>query len=168
VKHVILKVLGYVLFAGIVFGLFVVAVIPFEMYKKSQAESWPSRTGVITKSFTSRQRGSGGRGGNAPYVRPEICGNYRDNGEEFCVTRVRYGGFRFGEGRETAEETVARYPVGREVVIHYSPDDPKETVLEASSPWTEMFALLGLAIAFLLLPVILWLFRKRIEPGRYV
>jgi len=148
--------------------LFVMAAIPFELYKKSQAESWPSRTGVITKSFTSRQSGSSGRSGSAPYVKAEICGAYKDNGEAFCVTRVRYGGFRFGEARRSAEETVARYPVGTTVDIHYSPDDPKETVLEASSPWTEMFVLLGLAIVFLLLPVILWLFRKQIEPGRYV
>jgi hypothetical protein len=167
VKDVFLKVLGYVLFAGLAFGLFVVAVIPYEMYRKSQAETWPSRAGVITKSFTSRQSGSAGRTG-APYVKAELCGTYKDNGEAFCVTRVRYGGFRFGEGRGSADETVARYPVGTPVDIHYSPDDPKETVLEASSPWTEMFILLGLAVAFLLLPVLLWLFRKQIEPGRYV
>jgi len=45
--------------------------------------------------------------------------------------------------------------------------NPKETVLEARSSWTEMYVMLGLGIGFLLLPVLLWAFRKRIDPVRY-
>jgi hypothetical protein len=162
-KNALRKIIGIVLLAGILFGLFVVVTIPFEMSKKAQAEGWPSRKLVITQSYASDQRGSTG----ARYSKVEICGKYADTGERVCVRRVRYGGFRWGGGKAGALEAVARYPVGSEVDIYYSPDDPKETVLEARSPWTEMFVLLGLGIAFLLLPVILWVFRARIEPDRY-
>lgn len=62
---------------------------------------------------------------------------------------------------------VADYPVGREIDVYYSPKDPRETVLEARSSWREMYILLGLGIGFLLLPLFLWIFRKRIEPERY-
>ena len=157
------KFAAFVLLAGIAFGLFVVVVLPFTMFEKAQAEAWPSRKGVITLSYAHHKRSWT----NGWYWRPELCGTYKDDGQRFCVVRVRYGSFRFGEGKAQALEAVARYPVGREVDVYYAPDDPGKTVLEAISPWTEMFTLLGFGIGFLLLPVLLWLFRKRIEPERY-
>jgi hypothetical protein len=80
---------------------------------------------------------------------------------------IRFGGFRFGGGEKAAFETVARYPVGREIDIYASPENPKETVLESRSSWEEMRILFGLGVGFLLLPVFLWLFRRQIEPERY-
>ena len=103
-----------------------------------------------------------------PYYTAEVCGIYKDNGEKFCVDRIRYGGFRFGAGKDAARETVARYPVGSELDVYHDRGDPKTTVLEASSPWTEMFVLLGIAIGFLMIPVFLWLLRKIIAPQRAV
>jgi len=160
-KNVFEKILGYVILAGLLFGLFIVVTIPFEMYKKAEAEKWPSRRGVVTTSYAHLNRGSAGRSGSGPWWRAEVCGNYSDNGERFCVSRIRYGGFRWGAGKAQAFETVARYPVGREVDVYYSPKNPRDTVLEAHSSWQEMKTLLGLGIGFLLLPVIPWLFRKR-------
>lgn len=161
------KLIGFVLLAGIVFGLFVVVVAPIEMYKKVKAETWPSRKGVITASYARHHRGGFGRSPGGPYWKAEVCGRYSDNGERFCVSRIRFGGFRFGGGKAGALETVAGYPAGMRVDIYYSPENPKETVLEAHSSWNEMFILLGLGIGFLLLPVFLWVFRKKIEPERY-
>ena len=167
-KGIVGKLIGFVLLAGIVFGLFVVVVAPIEMYKKAQAESWPSRKAMVTKSYASHRRGGGSlRHGSSMYWAVEVCGAYKDNGEKFCVARIRYGGFRWGEGKSAAFEEVAKYPVGREVDVYFSPEDPKETVLEAVSPWTEMLALFGLGMVFLLLPVFLWVFRKKLEPQRY-
>jgi hypothetical protein len=165
VKSFLHKALATILFAGLMFGLFVIVFIPFEMYKKSQAESWPSRSGVVTLSTATRHSGSAGRTGAAPYYTADVCGIYEDNGEKFCVDRIRYGGFRFGAGKDAARDTAARYPVGSKVDVYHDPDDPRTTVLEASSPWTEMLVLLGLAIGFLLVPLFLWLLRK-IAPRR--
>ncbi len=161
VKNAFGKIAGVALLIGIVFGLFVVVVAPFEMYAKAKAETWPSRKGVVTLSYASHKRGSK----NILYWSPEICGTYNDNGERFCVTRIRYGGIRFGEGEASAREAVARYPVKREVDVYYSPDNPRLTILEANSPWTQMYTLFGLGIALLLLPAMLWVFRKQIDPG---
>jgi uncharacterized membrane protein len=160
VKGLLGKLIGFVLLAGFVFGMFAVAVAPFEMFKKARRESWPSRKAVVTKSYASHRRGGGSlRHGSSMYWAVEVCGVYKDNGEKFCAARIRYGGFRWGEGKADAFDAVARYPVGREIDVYYSPDDPKETVLEAASSWAEMVTLLGLGIAFLLLPLFLWLFR---------
>jgi|RhiMethySRZTD1v2_1073278.scaffolds.fasta_scaffold579143_2 hypothetical protein len=163
-KTVLGKVAGVFLLAGILFGLFAIVTVPIEMSKKAEAENWPSRKAVITKSYADYRRGSGKSGG---YYRTEICGRYADTEQPFCVTQIRFGGFRFGAGKASALETVAKYPAGAEVDIYYSPDNPKETVPEARSSWTEMYVMLGLGIGFLLLPVLLWAFRKRIDPVRY-
>jgi hypothetical protein len=166
-KDILGKLGGFVILAGILFGLFVIVTVPFEWYKKAQAETWPAREAVITQSYVVQRRGSAGKHGSAPYSKAEICGIYTDNSEFFCVDRIRYGGFRFGGGRKAAEGTVAKYPEGIEIDIYHDPDDPQETVLEAQSPWIEMYVLLGLGMGFLLLPVVLWLLRERIEPHRY-
>jgi len=162
-KKMLGKLFGYVLLAGILFGLFTIVFVPIEMAKMAAAEKWPSRKGLITKSFA--QRHSSTR--RALWWRAEICGIYRDNGETFCVRRVSYGGFRFGSGEAEAHAAVAKYPVGREVDIYYSPKNPKETVLEARTSWKTMDTLLGLGIGLLLLPVLLWLFRRQLEPERF-
>jgi len=159
------KLMGVVVLAGILFGVFVVLFIPAELLQKADAESWPSRKGTITTSYAS-YHASFSRSGS-PFWRAEICGTYDDSGERFCARHIRFGGFRFGDGKAGVMETVARYPVGRRVDVYFSPDDPKETLLEARSSWQEMFTLLGLAVAFLVLPILLWLFRKKIDPRRY-
>ena len=46
-KEMSKKVVGFLILAGIIFGLFVVVVAPIEMYQKLNAESWPSRKGMI-------------------------------------------------------------------------------------------------------------------------
>lgn len=160
-------IVGFLLLAGIAAGLVLVVTLPFEMAKKAEAESWPSRKAVVTKSYVSRHRGGAGKFPRGPYAKPEICARYTDNGEEVCAARIRYGAIRLGEGETTARDTIARYPVGREIDVYFSPGDPKQTVLEAVSPWTEMYALLGVGIVLLLLPLVLWVSRSKIEPQRY-
>jgi len=162
IKKILGKLCGVVLLAGILFGLFTVVAVPSEMLKMADAEKWPSRKGLITKSYASRHVSTR----RPPWWRAEICGTYQDNGEKFCVRRVRYGSFRFGSGEVDAYAAVAKYPVGREVDIFYSPQNPKETVLEARTSWDAMLTLLGLGIGFLLLPILLWLFRRQLEPER--
>lgn len=160
-KELLARLFGLLLLGGMLMGLFVVLVMPFEMWRKLAAESWPSRPARITDAYVSAQRGRGGLA-----YRPMICARYEGETQTFCVSRLRYGGFVFGGGERQAREAVARYPEGSRVAIHYDPDDPKETVLEARSSWTEMLTLSGVAIGFLSLPVFLWLFRRRGGPVR--
>src|SRR5688500_406853 len=99
------------------------------MYQKAQAENWPAREAIITKTYISRHMGRV-KGGFVRYSKPEICGNYKDTNEFFCVDRIRYGGFRFGEGHDEALSALKKYPVAMEVDVYYDPDNPDETVLE--------------------------------------
>jgi len=159
------KLAGAALLLGFAFGLILMVFVPLEMFRKAEAEGWSSsRKGVITLSSASRRPYNDRPGRRSVSWRSEICGTYKDNGERFCVSRVRYGDFGWEAG---AREAAARYPVGREVDVYHSPDNPKETILEPVSPWTRMFVLLGIGIGLVLLPVVLWRFRKKLEPERY-
>jgi hypothetical protein len=159
--------IGVVLLVGIVFGLFAVVTVPIEMSRMAQAEHWPSRKAVITHSYTRHVRGSATRPRTNSSWKVEICGVYEDDGGKFCLSRVRYGDIRLGADKNGALEMVAKYPLGREVEVYYSPDNPKETILEPHAPWNKMIILLSAGIGFLLLPFFLWVFRKKIEPERY-
>lgn len=163
-KDIVGTLIGVILLVGIVFGLFAVVAAPLEMLKMADAETWPSRKGVIKTSSVVREPGFWKRG---PFWHADICGTYKDNGESFCISRVRYGDFRFRGDKAGSRETAAKYPVGREVDVYYSPDNPKETTLEPHASWQEMTVLLSLGIGFLFLPVLLWALRKKIEPERY-
>jgi hypothetical protein len=147
---------GIVILLGFLFGLLVLAFMPFELYRMHQARSWPSRDAVVVKAVASPQ-GSTRR----TFWKPAIRVRYRDTGEEIWLARVRFGEFRWRGARAGAEADVATYRPGTAVRVYHSPADPKETLLEPFAPWTTMLAMSALGAAGLLVPVVLFLFRKR-------
>jgi hypothetical protein len=147
--------LALVLLAGFVGGLFVLVVMPFELLPMHAARTWPARQGVIEASRTTFARGGGTR--PTPFWRVDIRGAYADSGEEFRISRIRYGDFRWGDGRAQAEADTRRYAVGSVVDVYYSPSSPSDTVLEPLAPWDTMLILLGLAVAFVATPPLLFL-----------
>lgn len=150
-------IIGFVLLACFILGLFLVLTVPFEMAWMAQAEHWPAREGLILSSSASRRVSLLGR----PYWVADICGIYLDNGVSFCVSRIRYGGFRFGEGEAQSKAAVAKYRVGSLVKIYYSADEPTKTILEPHGPWFVMACALGIGIALVLLPVLAFMSRHR-------
>ena len=155
-QNLIRKIVGFMLLAGFIFGLFLFVTIPFEMVQMARAERWPSRRGLIITSSASRRVSLLLR----PYWAADICGIYLDNGVGFCVSRIRYGGFRFDEGEAESREAVAKYHVGSQVNVYYAPDDPTTTILEPHGPWFIMAFVWGLGIGLVLLPVLIYMLRR--------
>ncbi|TRZ64568.1 MAG: DUF3592 domain-containing protein [Rhodocyclaceae bacterium] len=94
--------------------------------------------------------------------RAEICGRHKDTNDAFCIRRVRLGLHVGDQTRSSVLETIARYPVGREFDVFYSPENRNDTTLESHSSWHELFTAMGLAIAFLMSAVFWWAFRKMV------
>jgi len=157
VKNIFLKVLGISILLGFFVGLIAIVFVPVEMSKMSEAQTWPSRTGIITHSSASEVF-SKRRGNHWAYV---IRGTFSDTGEVFVITKVRYGDFYLGKGKSRSLDVVARYPRGSVVQIFYSPSHPDRMILEPFATWNEMFIVLGIGIGLVLLPFMLYLFRKR-------
>lgn len=158
IRGIIEKTIGLAILTGFIMGLVLVVFVPVELCKMAEARAWPSRKGLITVSHARRV--SSVR--RPAYWQAEIGGRFLDNGEKFWVSRVRYGDFRFGEGKASAMETVAKYSVGSEVDVYYSPTHPRQTILEPLAPWHTMGVAFGVGIGFVLLPVVLFVFRKQL------
>jgi hypothetical protein len=126
----------------------------------AEARGWPSQKGIITKSVASPKTGLLQR----PYWAAEICGVYKDNGVGFCVSRVRYGEFRFGDGEAASLTAVAKYPLGKEVDVYYSPFDPTTTILEPHASPSTMVITFALGIGLAFLPVLLFVLRSALAP----
>jgi hypothetical protein len=155
-QYLIGKIVGFILLAGFILGLFLFVTIPFEMVQMARAERWPSRQGMVMTSSASRRVSLLQR----PYWVADICGVYLDNGVGFCVSRIRYGGFRFDEGEADSRAAVAKYRVGSQVNVYYAPDDPTTTILEPHGPWFIMAFAWGLGIGLVLLPVLIYMLRR--------
>jgi hypothetical protein len=156
VRKILGRALGAIILLWFFFGLLVIVFMPFELWRMAQARSWPFREAVISKSVASPQ-GSTGR----TLWTPAIRATYRDTGEEVWISRVRYGEFRMRGARAGAEADVARYRPGMVVRVYYSPTNPKETLLEPFAPWTTMIGMSIVGVSGVLLPFVLFLFRKR-------
>jgi hypothetical protein len=149
--------LAWVLFAGCIYGVFVSIFVPFELHRMASAQSWPSREGTITRTYVTHHAG----GHRKPdYYLPEFRGRYTDTGEEFWISSVRYGDFRFGDGKRKAEADTAAYPAGARVQVYYDPNNPQETILEPHASWDTMLIMLGIGLGFLSIPFGIWLVRK--------
>jgi hypothetical protein len=154
------RCIGYTLVAGFIFGLFLAVTIPFEMLQMAAARDWPSQKGIVTKS-SEVLKVSWLR---SPYWEAEICGVYKEVPGGFCVARVSFGEFRFGDGRDKSREVVAKYPVGSEVDVYYSPTDPKLTILDPYASRSFMSFVFGLGIGLLLLPMLVSVLRQALAP----
>jgi hypothetical protein len=115
-------------------GLFLAVIAAAALWKWwefRKAAVWPSVAGQITRS----------RPGVQTTTFPDGGANMREIADiefEYEVAGVTYAGDRptLAEILTPQEiaEMVARYPVGRAVMVHYNPADPADSVLERKGP----------------------------------
>jgi hypothetical protein len=113
--------------AGLLMTLFLVSSL-----RRSLASArWPTTTGKILSSIAEQHRAlaSGGRGRTVAVWSPVVEYSYRAQGGDHHGCRVAFGGDVAGS-RDLAEAIAARYPAGREVTVHFDPDNPSFAVLE--------------------------------------
>ncbi len=138
------------------FGLFIVVVVPFELAEMADARTWPYREGTITYSQASRTT----RARRSDYWEPLIRGTYNDTGEAFRISAVRYGAIRLGNGRGQSMEQVAKYPVGAKVKVYYSPDRPRDAILEPFASWDHLLRLWAIGAGLAMLPLVLYIYGR--------
>lgn len=156
-KKILGQIIGILILLGFFVGLIAVIFVPVEMSKMADAQTWPSRPGVITHSSASEVF-SKRRGSYWSYV---IRGTFSDTGEPFVITKVRYGGFWLGKGKSQCQGVVARYPRGSIVQVFYSPTRPNTMILEPFASWDDMYLVLSIGLGLVFLPFVLYLFRKQ-------
>ncbi len=138
-------------------GAIVVYVGSQRLAQVRATEEWPTTDGkVISASVESR-----GTGNQVTY-HALILYEFRLHGTVFHGTRLGIGNQNF-HNRAEAQRVADRYPPGRDVLVHYNPSVPGESVLDPGSTawfWVVVglggvFVLLGLVMAVTLPRVIL-------------
>ncbi len=129
-------------FLLVVFGLMIAVLIFGTVHKYlevRQAAHWLRTEGTVrsARSVARRVRTaetwSRARTGGDLRLR-----NFADIRYEYQVRGRRYTGNRVSLGEDLGDfrvaETLARYPAGQKVVVHYDPADPSQAVLENEAP----------------------------------
>jgi hypothetical protein len=111
--------------------------------------SWPTTEGRVV--FSEVDHSTDSEGGDS--YSADIVYRYEVDDQEYENDRVRFGE-NSSSNRGPAEDLVERYPVGRNVDVHYEPDDPDNSVLE---PGVTLGSYLGLCLGgfFVVLAIIL-------------
>jgi hypothetical protein len=138
----------------VAFSLFGAAAIAWGLYSLVQAyrsAQWPKAIGTITSSAVEEQRDSKG----TMMYRPAITYRYSVSGREYVSSRRIFGGEMGVNWPGPAEKTIARYPAGAAVTIHYDPRKPGEAVLEPGQYKIPLFAIVFGAV-FLILGLFVW------------
>lgn len=110
-----------------------------------ESRGWPTADGVITVSqFTSntdRDSGSTTYGASIAY-------DYTVNGASYTGSNVHFGQYSTSDP-SYGRSIVNRYPLGKQVMVYYDPDNPSESVLEPGAGWSS-FMVAGIGILFAL------------------
>ena len=93
---------------------------------KATAQSWSSTMGVVTMSTIQIRRTSRSRS-----EVPVVGYQYQVNGQAYTGGTIKAGEQYFNVRLYgDAQKTIARYPVGAQVMVYYNPANPAESALE--------------------------------------
>jgi hypothetical protein len=95
------------------------------------AANWPSVQGTVVSSRAESRRSLTHTGGGSTVTvwSPLVEYSYSVGERSYHGSRIAFGPEVAG-GRELADRTVARYPAGATVNVHYDPSNPSHATLE--------------------------------------
>nr|WP_301334192.1 DUF3592 domain-containing protein [Solimonas sp. SE-A11] len=140
-------------------GAFCVFAGMIAILERYPTASWPTREAKVMQSRLGSSSSASSRG---THWHPHILVAYLDDGTETDVS-VAYGRFLgFGAGlKQTAEQDIARYPVGRVVKVYDEPGNPRTAILERLH-WEERLDWIALGLALFCIPLLAY---RKIKCG---
>lgn len=116
----------------LIFGIIGAALLIKHFRAKKKAEEsqkWSSAAGRITESYVRREDSTDSDGYPTTSYYPEVQFTYEFLGSEYAGNKIAFGG-SMGGGQKKAQESLAQYPVGKDVIVYYDPNNPGDAVLE--------------------------------------
>jgi hypothetical protein len=130
------EILGQLASTLLVFGGLAGANAIKIWHQSQRAASWPTVSGIITRSrVESKKMRQGGTmyrtTGRSTHYRPDLAYTYQVEGVHFEGRRARFGTpSRWSKDRARYEKIIAPYSTGQAVQVRYDPRHPGESVLE--------------------------------------
>ncbi len=135
-KPALFKAAGLLL---MIFAAFFILPSVYEIDQATQAADWTPRRAVITQAEIAQY--GGGRAHDIPLHAIDMQGRFLDTDEGFSVERIAFGGFN---DADQIRAIVEQHPVGSELVVYASPDDPHRVVLVKNADIGAMIAMIAL------------------------
>lgn len=131
--------MGIVLVFGSLMILLLIFGTLYKYWEVRKADKWLSVPGRIISAQARARRMKKARGvTQAEAGADEDMVNFADIKYEYRVKGKTYKGSRVSIGEDlgdhAVEDTIARYPAGSTVTVHYNPDRPEQAVLETGAP----------------------------------
>jgi hypothetical protein len=118
-------------------GLIASLIVISDLASTRAAARWPSVPGTVLSSRAESRRvlthdnagSGGGRGTTVTVWSPLVEYSYKIGERSYHGSRIAFGPEVSG-GKDQADATVARYPQGATVTVHYDPSNPSHATLE--------------------------------------
>jgi hypothetical protein len=120
---------GFLFFLGC--GLVTSLSLISNLASARAAARWPTAVGTVltSRAESRRELVSRGQGQTVVVWSPLVEYSYHVGTRDYHGARIAFGPAVSGP-RELAEATVARYPAGTSVTVHYDPANPSQSTLE--------------------------------------
>jgi len=132
-------------FVGIFFIIGLVLIIKaLRDRKKAEAStSWPSTVGTVTESTIEESYSRDEDGHRQTHFKPVVKYNYQVVGSTFTGDKIAFGMGSSGNFK-SAQQTIANYPIGKQVTVYYNPEKPEEGVLERRAASFKTLLVIGI------------------------
>lgn len=139
---------GIILAGAFLIFLLMALIAAAQWRKVAAARRWPVAHGTILESRVAESTdGDGGLD-----YRAVITYQYQVGGQGYTNNLLAFGSRSLTEGgvagERKAHATVARYPVGGHVEVHYHPERPEQSVLEIRSVVATLLVVVGVIFLF--------------------
>ena len=115
---------------------------------------WPRVTGTVLSSKVAKSRGSGRNRIITTYT-PDISYSYAVDGKQFQSSQIHVGGKWGTSYSRYAYQYIKKYPEGKGIIVHYSPQDESNAVL-VPGVHISHYILLGFGTLFLSIGVLMF------------
>jgi hypothetical protein len=129
----------------IALGLLFSIIGAFDWAEALASSKWPSAAGTLEVSRARRSLISR----RTANTWPDLRYRYQVNGREYVGNRLTAGRSRilgisfFGERKQHTDAILARYPAGRQVAVHYDPQQHSAAMLETGVNFAAFAKTLG-------------------------
>jgi hypothetical protein len=130
---------------AICFGLVTLMFFVAARRYSKQAAAWPSVRGKVVSSKVEQFEERDSEGRSRTSYRPAVEYAYVVGGRELHGNQIKLM-MQMSGSESLAVKTVAKYPAGSAVDVHYDPADPTKTALENPTGATWIIAVIALAM----------------------
>jgi len=125
------------------------ALFGYGLYLRSKLRScqrWPQATGIVTQSGLDTDDG----------YRISVIYEYTVNGAGYSSSCVQFGTPTTYLRKSSAEAAISHYPANSQLTVYYDPENPKEAVLDRTSPGGLEYIISG--VIFLVLTALIMMY----------